>query len=440
MGGMAWIDSGGGGSLMGNRKMGVAEESGDRAGKAGGARLRVGLVPGLVVLLCLPLPGTAAAPPAQPVEFRVTSAGTEEDGDNKGGLNTQLRVRVSDLEGWLKKIKYKPGQLERILLYIRNRQVPGAHPIRIGLAGDRPNTLVFELRRTAESRDAWTAILARPLDWTQKVPVSVGFAEELPLPTDVNSFQLIVVRWDLVLLLVVFVFALALFGFLVLAVKSNILREDGPEPRSSNGAANSGSTWRALFYIIPVRQGPRKPYSLGRTQMAFWLFLVLASYLLLWNITRDRDTIPGSVLTLMGISAATALGAVVIDVSKRAAAQSNLDAARREQIGLQTRQPPAAPDEITVLQKRVDRLNQRLETEPSRGFFLDLVSETDGVSLHRFQICVWTLVLGIIFIVSVFTDLAMPTFGDTLLALMGISGATYVGFKWPDTSGAPSTS
>jgi hypothetical protein len=37
--------------------------------------------------------------------------------------------------------------------------------------------------------------------------------------------------------------------------------------------------------------------------------------------------------------------------------------------------------------------------------------------------------LGAVFIIGVYRDLAMPEFGSTLLALMAISNAGYVGFK-----------
>jgi hypothetical protein len=56
--------------------------------------------------------------------------------------------------------------------------------------------------------------------------------------------------------------------------------------------------------------------------------------------------------------------------------------------------------------------------------------------LSPFQIAVWTLVLGIVFIRSVYVDLTMPDFDATLLTLMGISSGTYIGFKLPGSSGA----
>ena len=67
---------------------------------------------------------------------------------------------------------------------------------------------------------------------------------------------------------------------------------------------------------------------------------------------------------------------------------------------------------------------------------LDLLSEGDAsadqgrvITFHRFQIVVWTLILGVVFVSEVLTKLAMPVFDATLLTLMGISSGTYLGFK-----------
>jgi hypothetical protein len=42
----------------------------------------------------------------------------------------------------------------------------------------------------------------------------------------------------------------------------------------------------------------------------------------------------------------------------------------------------------------------------------DLLSDANGYSFHRFQIAVWTVILGIIFVVSVARELAMPQFSE----------------------------
>ena len=68
----------------------------------------------------------------------------------------------------------------------------------------------------------------------------------------------------------------------------------------------------------------------------------------------------------------------------------------------------------------------------SIGFVKDLFSDGDGISFHRFQIIVWTVVLGIVFVKVVHSDLAMPDFDATLLGLIGLSSGTYIGFKFPE--------
>jgi hypothetical protein len=65
----------------------------------------------------------------------------------------------------------------------------------------------------------------------------------------------------------------------------------------------------------------------------------------------------------------------------------------------------------------------------SQGFVTDLLSDGDGPSFHRYQMVLFTVVLAIIFVVKAASTLAMPEFDPTLLALMGISSGTYLGFK-----------
>jgi hypothetical protein len=68
--------------------------------------------------------------------------------------------------------------------------------------------------------------------------------------------------------------------------------------------------------------------------------------------------------------------------------------------------------------------------KPTTGNFLkDILTGSSDNELHRLQIVIWTIVLAIIFITSVYENLAMPEFNGTLLTLMGISSGTYIGFK-----------
>jgi hypothetical protein len=65
----------------------------------------------------------------------------------------------------------------------------------------------------------------------------------------------------------------------------------------------------------------------------------------------------------------------------------------------------------------------------SQGFFPDLISEGREPEIARVQMLVWNFILGIVFIWQSVFQWTMPTFDPTLMTLLGISSATYVGFK-----------
>lgn len=138
------------------------------------------------------------------------------------------------------------------------------------------------------------------------------------------------------------------------------------------------------------------PFSLSRTLMLFWSVLVLAGYVFLWTVTRETDTITGSALALIGMTGGTGLAAWMVDASR------------------------------TQLAGR------------SRGFFTDILAgDSGGITIHRVQLVAWTAVLGAVFCATMYVDLFMPQFSDELLALLGISGSTYVGFKLAERPARP---
>jgi hypothetical protein len=202
--------------------------------------------------------------------------------------------------------------------------------------------------------------------------------------------------------------------------------------------------------------------------MAFWFFLVIASYFFLWIVTGDMNTLNTSVLGLIGISAGTALGAAFIDASRPISAESS----GNEPIVDVTQPRPGVLAELKKLQadtkKDLESLQKTRASIPSldkqaleenereqndlrerlanyrwqsvyfawprwKGVMYDLLAENNLISFHRFQIFIWTLILGIMFVASVYNELSMPLFSATLLGLLGISAGTYVGFKLPET-------
>ncbi len=84
---------------------------------------------------------------------------------------------------------------------------------------------------------------------------------------------------------------------------------------------------------------------------------------------------------------------------------------------------------MAVVERQLEDKASRVQ---STGFLRDVLGGASGIDLHRFQMFGWTLVLGIIFCVSVYETLTMPNFSATLLGLLGISSGTYLGFKVPE--------
>lgn len=207
-------------------------------------------------------------------------------------------------------------------------------------------------------------------------------------------------------------------------------------------------------------------FSLARCQMAFWFFIVVSSFVLLWIVTRQLDTINDTSLWLIGIGSGTALGAAMISAT---AASADIKEMNRYILVNKNRTIPeldqsiadnqraihnakvalaAAADEParTAAQATLDREleeGRRLDAERAykslaakkagsvRQLLFDLLNENNKISFHRFQMLVWTAILGFVFVVKVVYDLAMPDFSATILALVGISAGTYVGFKLP---------
>ena len=74
----------------------------------------------------------------------------------------------------------------------------------------------------------------------------------------------------------------------------------------------------------------------------------------------------------------------------------------------------------------------RHQNTPSQGFFVDILSDDNGISMHRFQNVAWTIIAITVYLYKVSqvtTGCQLPELSDTLLALTGISNATYLVLK-----------
>ncbi|MGA2445813.1 MAG: hypothetical protein ABSG50_10350 [Opitutaceae bacterium] len=343
---------------------------------------------GLVAMASIPT--TRGEANSQPLVTKVTSDSPQPD---VAGLGDRLVVGVENLSDLLAQAK---KERHEIILYLDGLPLRGVYPESIDLIR---NELRFELRRSDAARPTWAALLGKPTHFVRNVSLSVGLEDGHPVDTAVqgrNSFRLVVVHGSW-LLACLGLLALIFIWLWVWGRKSQMLRDSGPDPGD----------------------GRLRPYSLAKTQMAFWFFLIVSAFVIIWAITGSHDSITESVLVLMGIGSGTALGVAVQDKGKEHSSKvlKELDELRSQRAAL------AAGTDTTEIDAKIKE-----KTPASVHFMTDVLTDADGISLHRFQMFVWTLVLGVIFIKEVYCNLAMPEFNATLLALMGISSGTFLGF------------
>jgi hypothetical protein len=375
-----------------------------------------------------PTPTPATQPVASPTPTPpkvVTMIGNLE-------LDDLVEIRIENLEKWA-----ETNDATKLVPYINGRAITGNYPEELHLERGR---LIYHLEITPENKKVWIDLLGAPHTLREAATLSVGLEKSSAFDSvyQTNPVTLTVISpvYGLIALVVILG---TLFFMIWLVRNTNVIREPGPPPAP----------------------GKRRPYNLGRAQMAFWFFLIYASYMAIWLVTAALDTITSSLLALMGISAGTALGEALIDTGKDTTKANQLQDLTAEKQALdqgiaQTQadldaidpSSPSATDvanreslvrQLTETRTRMNQIDQQLrafnsqQSAPaSSGFLRDILSDSSGYSFHRFQIFAWTIVLGIIFVSSVYNNLTMPEFSTTLLGLMGLSAGTYIGFKFPE--------
>ena len=364
----------------------------------------------------------------------------------KAGMGDRISVVIAGLS---RAVEYEVVDPTKLVLFIDGRVFAGVYPESVGW-----DSVIYKLDRTKDAIDSWNGLLGSPrLNSDKPVVVSVGYADQKPYGVakgyEKANLNLIVYRkrWAVgsLILLIVMVLVFWKFG------GKNMLRDSGP-PKTEPG---------------------KRPYSLAKVQVAWWFFLVVGCFLLIYLITGEF-TMTEQALVLIGIGTGTALGSAMIDNSKRSSADSELatlqpqEARLIEEISLLNddtaaleRAVAANPEptdpkqqdalktdkeslkdakiELAEKKKKLEVVGAQIAdakeglTKPtSEGFWNDLVTDASGPSFHRFQMIAWTVILGILFLAGVYKDLSMPEFSGTMLALMGISAGTYLGFKIPE--------
>lgn len=192
----------------------------------------------------------------------------------------------------------------------------------------------------------------------------------------------------------------AIVGFFFgLSFYSNILRDDIDNPAAFMLKASQTKKYNGMaFHKIP------RPFSLARTQFAVWTTIISSvylSYLLKHGAAACSFNLSDSTTTLalLGISAATTTLSGMIDKTQG------------------TDGSTTAP---------------RHQNAPSVNFFVDILSDEKGVSIHRFQNVVWTVVAIIVYFYKLqagYQACKLPELDGTILMLAGLSSAAYLGLK-----------
>lgn len=172
---------------------------------------------------------------------------------------------------------------------------------------------------------------------------------------------------------------------------------------------------RKYYMLRDMSSAVPPPYSWSRVQLAWWTVIILSSFIAVFWQEKNVPTLDSSTLILLGISAATTATARVIDVSD----QSNPLISRHQDLG-------------------------------GDNFLLDILSDQNGPSIHRFQTIVFNFVFGIWFITEVLNNLQtchdpacidtiMPVVTDNNLLLLGLSSGTYAAVKTLENRSASAT-
>jgi hypothetical protein len=248
----------------------------------------------------------------------------------------------------------------------------------IGTQMTSKDTLVHKLNTTAAMSDSVNPISAKQASLQTVAPNAVeGDCQPA-------GGLHVIVGWSLIVIIVVV--------FLMIAVRSNLLRASITDP---SGFMKAAKTTNRHAHEADINKIP-KPFSLSRSQLGAWTVVISCSYIYLElckYVPTQQIPIDNTLLALMGISAGTAAASNVIDTNSTP-----------DQQGLQA---------------------------PSEGFIKDILSDQNGINIHRFQNVVWTLIAIVLYIGQIphLPCGVLPTLDSTLIALTGISSATYLGLK-----------
>ena len=178
----------------------------------------------------------------------------------------------------------------------------------------------------------------------------------------------------------------------------------------------------------------RAPYSMSMVLMALWLMIVSFSFFVMFWFTRSGDLINPTALALMGFSAGSFVLAKVIDTPSDAqrVTDGQVDDALATALSKFTAADVKTADAVLTGIKAA----RAAGLISSKSALRDLFSEkaVARFDLHRLQLFAFSLFYAGVFLWSLNRILALPDFSSTTLGLLGISTASYLGFKFAATS------
>jgi hypothetical protein len=272
----------------------------------------------------------------------------------------------------------------------------------------KESALIFKLNYDSSKYSPWKIFYAYPNYWTfyHKVTINIGtLKKEFKSKIDTHKMTPEITLHTSVLWMMVvgYLILVALLVSLILFAKGimkdvALYAKDGVKVTYKKSEPTDAAKGQ-----INVRD---LPYSLSRFQFLFWLIIIFASIVHIWAITDSLTTPTGTVLMLLGISGSTFYIGRLIDKKDET--------------------PPAGVPVKTASQIVTDFINN---DSKSRGLMFDLLNDGKAISLHRLQLLIFTVFLGIHFLWQVIYGLALPEFSATMMTLMGISSGTYAGMK-----------
>ena len=279
-------------------------------------------------------------------------------------FNSFIQVKVHDLS---KLFQLSAEKKKPIHLFLEGIEIKGIAPIGMDKSKD---VLFFILHRDSASMKQWQIVRRIILEEKKnELLVSVGLDGGEAYPSTLRLSAELSRAGDFYLAFLSYTFSIILFAFIV--KRSNTLRKN--------------------------RQIYTDAYSLSKTLIAFWVFIILFSVLFLLASINSFPHVTISVLVLLLISLTSSFIAMTIDYSKY----------------------------FTTSQRTVST---------SKSFVLDIISDSKGISIFRLQLILFSILTGSYFIISVITEMLLPVFDTYFLVLFGISHLIYLSFKWFENS------